>query len=380
MIKVLLVNARYHPGGIGGAARFVQILAEAMARAGDSVLVACRGAVPRPLRHELNGVVVWRLPFAMTDVEAAQAVGSLVAQERPDAVHTNFLKGFDRPRLAQILADYAGRVVHTLHEYSLLCAQGLLFRDGRICETVCPSCRLVAETARPFVARVDFVAGVSRHVLERHRAAGLFGDARRVCVIPNAYDPPAGAFHRSPLGPVLRFGYLGRLAEEKGLMRLLETVVGLPSHLPAELLVAGRVDSAFAQEARRRFEGPRVRFLGYTDPEEFFPRIDVLVFPSLCEETFGRGVIEGFAYGVPAVVSNLGGLPELLVPGRTGWICPAEAPDALRDTVLGVLRARDLVPSMAAGCRQAARTFTTERVLGEYRRLYSVSADAPPGR
>jgi glycosyltransferase involved in cell wall biosynthesis len=377
-VKLLFVNARYDPEGIGGPARSLRIWAERMAADGHRALVVCRSAAPQRMREERKGVEVLRLPLALTDVQAARTVAELIAALAPDVVHSHFLKGFDKDVLAQALAPFPGRSVHTLHEYSLLCREGLLFRNGRMCRSICDGCRDVAGRARPFTDAVDAVAGVSRHVLDRHLEEGLFTHTAARAVIPNSYDAPLATHPGASAPSALRLGYLGRLSQEKGLDHLLETVAGMPSGTAVDLLVAGRIDTPYAQGLRERFDSRRIRFLGYADPERFLPAIDVLVFPSLCEETFGRGVIEAHAHGVPVIVSDRGALPELVTPGKTGWRYSPAEPDALRTRILSVLRGREELRSMAPLCREAVRPFTTDRVVGAYYALYSGAPGETP--
>jgi len=60
--------------------------------------------------------------------------------------------------------------------------------------------------------------------------------------------------------------------------------------------------------------------MGFMQPDEFFPLIDVLVQPSLLHETFGRTIIEAYAYGKPVLVSNRGGSFEIVDEKETGLI------------------------------------------------------------
>jgi glycosyltransferase involved in cell wall biosynthesis len=376
---VVLVNARYEPEGIGGPARSLRIWAERMVRDGHRPTVVCRGGAPRRVVERRRGVEVLRLPPSLSDGAAARAVAEVVERCRPHAVHTHFLKGFDRIALASVLAAAPCRRIHTLHEYSLLCSEGLLFRQGRPCRALCPDCGGVVARARPLAEALDAVVGVSRHVLERHLAEGLFEHTPCRRVIANSYDPPEAGAQTAPRPHRgLRLGYLGRLSLEKGLDHLLDAVNGMPHGAPLELLVAGRLDGPYARALQRRFAGPRIRFVGYADPGRFFPAIDVLVFPSLCEETFGRGVIEAQAHGVPVIVSDRGALPELVCPGATGWVYSPAEPGALQRLIRARLLDRGSLGSMAAGCREAARAFTTERVMRSYYELYTGRAAEDP--
>jgi len=78
-----------------------------------------------------------------------------------------------------------------------------------------------------------------------------------------------------------------------------------------------------------------IRFFGHI-PHNFVPekfqRFDIAVFPSL-SESFGVAAIEAQACGVPVVVSNVGGLPEVIKDGKTGIIIPAKDAKALANAL-----------------------------------------------
>lgn len=71
------------------------------------------------------------------------------------------------------------------------------------------------------------------------------------------------------------------------------------------------------------FADPRVRFLGWTsDKARFFGRIDLCVVPSQVFDTLPTVVIEAFAHHVPVLGAPIGGIPEMVTPGRNGFVLP----------------------------------------------------------
>lgn len=91
---------------------------------------------------------------------------------------------------------------------------------------------------------------------------------------------------------------------------------------------AGDTEGGFFDEAPDSFE-----HLGYLEREELVDAMqgaDVLVLPSR-HDSFGRVVVEGMATGLPALVSEHVGAKEVISEGESGWIVPAEDPEALAD-------------------------------------------------
>jgi len=121
-----------------------------------------------------------------------------------------------------------------------------------------------------------------------------------------------------------------------------------------------------------------VRFLGKQDPiEEILSIADIFLMPS-DSETFGLAALEAMACHVPTVVSDVGGLPELVNGEETGYLCPVGDVDAFSDRILALLDDESLHNRMAQAARdRAVDTFDIDRVVPMYERYYEdVEADA----
>ncbi len=114
-----------------------------------------------------------------------------------------------------------------------------------------------------------------------------------------------------------------------------------------------------------------IRFLGKQDPiEEILSIADVFLMPS-GSETFGLAALEAMACQVPTVVSDVGGLPELVNDGETGFLCPLNDVDAFTNRTRALLQDQDLHTRMSEAARQRAiDTFDIDRVVPMYERYY----------
>ncbi|GIW71291.1 MAG: glycosyl transferase [Planctomycetota bacterium] len=379
---------------MGGAERSVQLLAEAMQRAGHEVIVVRAGRRNQCYVHRGVRVIALRVenfswpfgggqrPLALRVlwhlVEAAnpamaRALAELCARERPQLVHTHTLLGLSAA-VWPVARRAGAALVHTLRDYYLACPRFVMFRHGRNCERVCWPCRPVAAVRRGLAAALDAVVGISEAVLERHRALGYFRQVPLARVIPNPYPLPSEAAARrapAPAGAPLRLGYLGRLHPAKGVELLLQELRGASQLPPWQLVVAGRGRPGYEARLRARAAGDaRVRFAGAQAPERVLAELDALVVPSLWHEPLGRVVIEALAHGVPVIGARRGGIPELLEPGRTGWLFEPQTPGALAACVHELAAARSRLAEMAAACRRAARRFEPARIAAEHLALY----------
>ena len=174
-------------------------------------------------------------------------------------------------------------------------------------------------------------------------------DASRFALVPNGVTVPrsdarVGPEVRRRLGidpesPVA--AVVGRLSQMKGHRTLFAAWETVATQLPdARLLVIG--DGELARECRilvtRTGLSDSVSFLGFRqDVPDLLEAVDVLACPSERDEGTSHAVLEAMASGVPPVVTDCGGLPEIVQDGRTGRIVPVAAHDPLAAALLELL-------------------------------------------
>jgi glycosyltransferase involved in cell wall biosynthesis len=400
-MKVLFVSTLYHPHGIGGAEASVRLLAEACHRAGDEAVVVT--LAPRDgaaVERDVGGVRVhdvplwnifhpypwprppaWRaLAWHMIDAwnpVMAGRLAAIVAREAPDIVHVHNLLGFSAaiwPALARIGVP----VVQTLHDHYVACTNSLMYREGRNCRTRCVHCRVLGTPRRRLSRHVDVVTAVSRRLLDRVSGFGIFAGVgpRLVIPNPNPLQPRLPVPRASPdPARALRVGFLGRVEPIKGPEVLLAAAQRLgPGRIDLRLGGAARPD--YLATLKPRFGGPGIAFLGPVEPAEFLESIDMLVVPSVVEEAAGRVVHEAFAAGVPVIGAAIGGIPELIRDGATGFLVPPGDVDALERRLRLLHDAPPDWAAMSAACLAEAERFGLDAVLAAYRAAWAQAVSA----
>lgn len=165
--------------------------------------------------------------------------------------------------------------------------------------------------------------------------------ASRLTTIHNGIDPDrfrrrqSRAEARSQLGlptDALIVGGLGRLDQAKGFEFLVAAAAELRAEFP-RLVVAiagsGPQREYLEAEAERRGVADRVRFLGFqADVQPVLDALDVFAMPSRCE-ALPYALLEAMATELPAVAAAVGGIPEVIVPGETGYVVPPRDASAL---------------------------------------------------
>jgi glycosyltransferase involved in cell wall biosynthesis len=120
----------------------------------------------------------------------------------------------------------------------------------------------------------------------------------------------------------------------------------------------------------------RFRFLGFrSDAPKIVQAFDIVAAPSHVEP-LGLAALEGMAAGRPVVGSRVGGIPETVVDGETGYLVPPSDPLALADAIGRLVHEPALRSTMSAAARQRARdTFGTgvhgRKLQNRYDRLCS---------
>lgn len=121
----------------------------------------------------------------------------------------------------------------------------------------------------------------------------------------------------------LRFGFVGYVAVHKGVHVLIEAFNKIKSS-NVELKIYGSYDphSEYFRSLKQKSKNPNIRFMGeFDDVKEPYSEIDVLVIPSIWQETGGPMVLkEAFATKTPVIGSNVGSIPEFLRDSREGFL------------------------------------------------------------
>ncbi len=373
-MRILLQNGIFHPNVIGGAERSSWLLARKLSERGHHVdALATTGRVagaPRKIvERSLPGLsgVVHEAPVAglydlIEDEDARRPsllargihhfqqihsprwlmlAGRVIDACRPDVLHTNTITGMT-PAVWQAARRRGVPVVHTLRDYHLLCPRTtLLHGDGRECDDPRLPCRILAAAKLPRTALVDVVTSPTRFVLERHRRAGGFPDARAEVVFNAVETYPDDLPDRRGRRTVTGL-YLGQLDDHKGVSLLMDTLRDLFTD-PA----AARLRFAFAGAGPRaavvaRFceaSAGRAASHGFVqgdDKDALLRAADFLVVPSIWNDNFPRVILDAFSYGLPVIGSSRGGIPEIVHPGIDGRIVEPET-DALAAAMRGYL-------------------------------------------
>ena len=378
-LRVLMANVFYAPRSYGGATIVVEQMARRLHAMPDTEVVVvtsldAEGAAPAVARYVQDGITVFALPVASSDVIAAyddpacaREFGYVLDAVRPAIVHLHSVQGLGAT-IATACRDRAIPYVITLHDPWWLCArQFMVTGQGRYCFQkhidlhVCEAC---LPGATHIKVRLDLLrcvldgAALLLSPSAAHRALYLAqGIApERIVVAPNGVRLPERQRAGAPARTVIRFGYVGGDEAVKG-YPLLQLAFAALSRTDWELvLVDNTLNLGFASIDAADWQlGGQVRIVpAYTQEtmDAFFEGIDVLLFPSQWKESFGLTVREALARDVWVITTDGGGPAEAVTEGVNGTIIPLDGQHhGLKHAIEALLNA----PERLAGYRNPHR-------------------------
>jgi len=211
--------------------------------------------------------------------------------------------------------------------------------------------------AQAVTAVSRFTAGLVKQAL------GYAGEVR---VIYNGIDTQAFTPRSRPDDGIVKVLFSGNLTRRKG-ADLLPRIAERAAPNVRILYTTGlRIRSGLP-------EHPRLQCVGsvpYAAMPDLYREVDALLYPSV-REGFGLSVAEAMASGLPVVATDCSSLPELVPPGKGGYLCPVGAADAFAEAVNRLAASASQRREMGEFNRaRAERDFSLPRMIGEYEALF----------
>lgn len=274
--------------------------------------------------------------------EAAKKMEQLIKNERPDIAHIHLMWGQITPSIFPVLKKNHIPITLTVHDYRMVCP-AYLFRDGhgKICEsckgknfyncfthTCCKGSKLFSAVMAAemyfrdwffnpakFIDGFMYVSNFSRDKHEQYMPAlkkktniTLYNFSCEIAESPKTVSENK------------YYLFYGRLSDEKGVATLLRAFRDIPQcHLkivgtgPKEQELKDFVQSVSMQN---------IEFLGFKRGQELKDLVKnayFVIVPSECYENNPMSIIESYSYGTPIIGSRIGGIPEIVVEGKTGY-------------------------------------------------------------
>ena len=408
---VMICSNLYPPEFMGGAELIASEQAKALQRMGHRVVVFA-GMRQLRLPHyalvedSFDGIPVYRVQLAQSDFDSGQVsyfhpqverhFENLVRQYQPDVTHMHNLTGLSVGMLTA--AKRSGcRVVLTLHDFWGFCVKATLIDfESRVCRDFsrCEQCQSVVfdgNQALPIRTRNNYIAthfsavdafiSPSRYLAAAYVKAGIPAD--KMHVIRNGVDVERfSRIQKEPAAGLVRFTFIGYLGEHKGVRIILQALNRLRNRPRLHLNVVGDGHLRFQleQEVHARGHSGRVKFWGqlpHDRIEDAFRNTDVLLLPSIWPENQPVTITEAMACRTPVIASCLGGVPELVRDGETGYLIEPGSSAALARAMRQLLDHPHRIATFGERAGESISENTLSKQIEHVATLYDAGLAAP---
>jgi glycosyltransferase involved in cell wall biosynthesis len=377
-MRVLLVPSSYLPV-IGGLQINTHNLAKTLKSKGIEISVLTGGKSMFSKPTILDGILIHSLPFYVFrgTVKSFFAFvvrgiicffkGSVILlRTRPDIVNIHFL-GTNAFYLLLLKRVLSFKLVITLHGTNEAPKDDLIKSEGYW------EALILNWTAKKVLQEADVIISISKHLHDK--VLRFYPSLKRKCII-------------IPVGIILgdfksimseRGDYilaLGRLAEEKGFDILLRSFAKIYDSFPElKLIIAGggTERNSLALLAISLGLSDRVLFCGEVAREKAFELLSkckLFVIPSR-NESFGVVILEAMAFGKAVVATSVGGIPEIIKDGETGFLVPPDDPEELSRVISHLLSDERLAKDVGSRALEViVGTYNWDAISDKYLTVY----------
>ncbi len=392
-MKIMMLSWEYPPKSVGGLAQHVYDLTTNLARSGQEIDLITAGDHQLPSFERVNGINVHRVtPYDVSPSHFIPWILQLNISMLEKAVSLFNKEGYYHIiHVHDWLVAYAGRALKHINKIPMIATihateygrnQGLHNQDQRYIgdvewwlafeawQVICCSSYMQKELETVYKIPRDKIKIIYNGVsLENYQTEKS----------PEAVRSFRNQF-AEPQGKIVFF--VGRLVQEKGVQVLLEAVPEITTYYPkTKFVISGK--GPMMEELKNKAVTlgieDKVIFTGYIDDETrnlLYASSDVAVFPSLYEP-FGIVALEGMATETPVVVSDTGGLSEIIDHGRDGFKTPPGSADYLARDILKILTDENTARKLSQRAYQKVKElYSWEGIASKTMEVYQEVFDA----
>ena len=314
-------------------------------------------------------------------LEAKRKFQQIIQETNPHIVHLNNFAHQISPSILHVLKKNSIPSVMTMRDYKLVCPIYSMLLKGRPCQQCAKGkyykcfvnkcskdsyLKSFLNTAEMYLHHtilnlydlIDVFISPSRFLNAKLLEMGF---KRDIVHLPNFVLAPEQAPASEPDKKTIC--YVGRLSHEKGIFTLIQAVKGIDANL--KIIGDGPLKDSAVREVNNR-QIDNVRFLGYVSGHALRAEIAsslVCVLPSECYENNPRTIIEAFCLARPVIGARIGGIPEQVDDGKTGFLFEIGNVEQLAEKMILLAGSAELRRKMGKSARQKLEK---EYSLGEH--------------
>ncbi|WP_075342093.1 glycosyltransferase family 4 protein [Tenacibaculum agarivorans] len=319
--------------------------------------------------------------------EVESKLSRLIQEEKPDIAHLHLFYGGLSSAVLKVLRENNIPIVQTVHDYRLLCpANAFLNSKNEICERCKPkkyyNCTLNrCSGGNIFYSSILSVEGYFRKYLydpldyiNHFVFVSDFSRKKHIDFDKRYREKSSHLYNFTHLQekPIVErenyFLFFGRLSNEKGVHTLIEAA----QEVGVNLKVVG--DGPIKEELEINNVNEKISFLGHKSGQELIDLIkkaSFIIVPSEWYENNPMTIIESYALGKPVIGAKIGGIPEIIIENKTGFLFESRSKETLKQVIEKAKKMSDQdYLEMSEGARKFAESnFSEEK---NYDHLISV--------
>lgn len=283
--------------------------------------------------------------------EAATKLEQLILAEKPDIAHSHLMWGCTAPAIFKVLKKYKIPLIHSVHDYRMVCPAYTFTSGGSICEECkgkhfykcatkrCSKGSLLMSTVMAAemyyrnafynpTKNIDGLIYVSNFAKNSHVKYAPGFQKLQSMVLYNCTQ-------KQDVGEKVRkdyYLYYGRLSHEKGVEMVIEAFKQLPQ-TKLKIVGTGPIEKDLMQGAKGT---NNIEFLGFKSGEELHQLVQgaqFVIVPSQWYENNPMTIVESYSFGTPVIGSDLGGIPEIIEESKTGYVFNHSSLESLISTI-----------------------------------------------
>jgi len=381
-MKILLINDYGFPEG--GVESYIESLKKILEKKGHKVKIFTSNSHPE-LRHFndyeyqfINTKSIFRFIPYIFNINSYFSLKKVLKEFKPDVIHLHYIFYHTSPSVLLLLKDIP--TIMTLHAHEIIAPMGITI--NKMCKHsiigYCPICvgipNYIIEKFKRFIFHIlsnniDIYITPSNYYMDLHERYGL----TNIQKVFNGIN----LFNYYKLYNDHCIVYAGRLTPGKGVQVLIKSIpliLKIVPDLKVYIIGSGPYYKELFLMAKNLRITNSVYFINKVERQElstYYRKANVVIIPSIWTETFGLVGVEAMSTGRPVIGSRIGGIPEWLDDGKTGFLVDPGNSEQIAEKVIQLLSDRNLLEQMGKNARRKAKQFSIEKHVVEMEKVYT---------
>lgn len=396
-MKILMVNKFLYPKG--GAETYTLKLGQELEKRGNEVqyfgMYDEKNTVGNKLNlytqnmdFHTNKLKKITYPFKIIySFDAKRKMKKIISDFKPDIIHLNNINFQLTPSIIDIAYKMKVPIVQTVHDYQMVCPNHFLYnwKEKKICEKCikgskwnCTKYNCIHNSkAKSILGSIEGI--IYSKILKSYSKVNLYicpskfleeellkndvfkGKTVSIC---NFIELNKNSEITKKEDYVL---YFGRLAEEKGLIELIEAMKKLPN-IKLKIAGTGPLEKIIKSESNIEYVG----FKTGDELKELIAKAKFAIYPSVWFENCPLSILEAESYGTPVITANYGGMKELVENNETGILINEINPENLRKIIEELYNDDNKIRYMSKNCiDKRKKMITLQQYTNKLEELYT---------